>query len=123
MRIKAAFFLFAFFQLAFFISSAQSITGNILDTASKKEISNAVIALLTPGDSTLYKFTRTTSEGKFEIKNAAAGKYILMVTHPYYANYIDDITVTSTGPRFKTNSHYFQKSVITGSNSKEWLTN
>ncbi len=97
MRLKAAFFLFAFFQLAFFISSAQSITGNILDTASKKEISNAVIALLTPGDSTLYKFTRTTSEGKFEIKNAAAGKYILMVTHPYYANYIDDITVTGTG--------------------------
>lgn len=75
-------------------ASSQTISGNIYDTSGKKNISNAVVALLTPVDSVLYKFSRTDTEGKFEIKNPRVGKYILLITHPFYANYIDDITVT-----------------------------
>jgi hypothetical protein len=76
--------------------SAQTLSGKIIDTAGKKDISNAVVALLTPGDSILYKFVRTNTTGRFEIKNARPGKYVLLITHPYYANYIDDITVPET---------------------------
>ena len=87
-----SFLLFFFNQF----STAQNISGKISDTANKKYVSNAVVALLTPGDSMLYKFVRTDASGKFEIKNTSPGKYIVLITHPYYANYIDDITVATS---------------------------
>jgi hypothetical protein len=91
---KLTVLLLAAMVLSGFSVSAQTLSGKIVDTAGKKDISNAVIALLTPGDSVLYKFTRTNASGDFQIKNAAPGKYILMITHPYYANYLDNISVT-----------------------------
>ncbi len=94
MKIYITFSLLIFFNLIFLVSSAQSIKGKISDTASKKAIQNAVVAILTARDSTLYKFTRTNESGAFEIKNAVPGKYVLLITHPYYANYADEITLT-----------------------------
>ncbi len=91
---KLTVLLFAAMVLSGLSISAQTISGKIVDTAGKKDISNAVIALLTPVDSFLYKFSRTNASGDFQIKNAAPGKYILMITHPYYANYLDNISIT-----------------------------
>ena len=88
--------LILFFSLFSHYSTAQTISGKIVDTAGKKDIANAVVALLTPGDSILYKFARTNAAGHFDIKNVDTGKYVLLITHPYYANYVDDITVTKT---------------------------
>ena len=72
-------------------TTAQTISGKIIDSTNKKNISNAVVALLTTKDSILYKFTRTKADGKFEIANAKPGTYILMITHPYFADLLDDI--------------------------------
>ncbi|MBC7889791.1 MAG: outer membrane beta-barrel protein [Ferruginibacter sp.] len=99
MRIKIVLFVFTAFFLTSLVSSAQSLTGKISDTASRKEIANAVVALITPGDSILYKFTRTGADGNFEISDAKAGNYILMVTHPYFAEYMDDIKISASGTR------------------------
>ncbi|MEO6549442.1 MAG: outer membrane beta-barrel family protein [Ferruginibacter sp.] len=92
-------FTFAF-TLICFISSAQSITGKVMDTATKKEIGNAVVALLTSGDSILYKFTRTNKDGTFEISDVKTANYILLVTHPYFADLVDDISVAAAGLQF-----------------------
>ncbi len=70
-----------------------SLTGAVGDTSQKKQIENAVVALLTPGDSILYKFTRSDAQGKFSFNNIKPGKYILMTTHPYFADVLDNITV------------------------------
>jgi hypothetical protein len=70
-----------------------SLTGTVGDTSQKKQIENAVVALLTPGDSILYKFTRSDAQGKFSFTNIKPGKYILMTTHPYFADVLDNITV------------------------------
>ncbi|MEO7766059.1 MAG: TonB-dependent receptor, partial [Ferruginibacter sp.] len=102
MQTKSTFFLFILFTLLSLFSAAQSITGKITDTAAKKEIGNAVVALLTAGDSTLYKFTRTNKEGYFELKNVKSANYILLVTHPYFADFVDDITVSATDLQFNT---------------------
>ena len=101
MLIKTAFIFSAALLLISFISSAQSITGKISDTAARKEVSNAVVALLTTGDSILYKFARTNKEGEFEIAHTKPGNYILLVTHPYFADFIDDITVPAAGIRLE----------------------
>ncbi len=86
-----------FLSLGSLISKAQNISGIISDTINKKEISNVVVAILKPVDSTLFKFVRTDKEGGFTLKNIPQGKYILMVTHPYFGDLLDDITVPAEG--------------------------
>lgn len=86
-----------FFCLISYIASAQNINGTIAGTTNKKQVSNVVVAILTPVDSILYKFTRTDKDGKFILKNIPEGKYILLITHPSYADLLDDVTVTGAG--------------------------
>ncbi len=62
------------------------ISGSVIDKNEKKPIHNAVIALLKPGDSILYKFTRSDIQGKYILKEVRPGDYILMTTHPYFAD-------------------------------------
>jgi hypothetical protein len=78
-----------------FSSFAQiaNITGAVLDPNEKKAVHNAVIALLTPKDSILYKFTRSNAEGKYILKDVKPGEYILMTTHPYFADLLDNVVI------------------------------
>ncbi len=72
-----------------------SIKGMVTDTLNKQNLSNAVVSVLRAKDSVLVKFTRTTKEGNFDLPNLTAGKYIVMVTYPSYADYVDIITTTT----------------------------
>ncbi len=90
-----------FFLLLGLGISAQTISGNLTDTTNKKAIVNAVVAVLTPVDSIIYKFVRTDKDGGFNLKNIPSGKYILIVTHPSYADLLDDITLGAEGLQLK----------------------
>jgi hypothetical protein len=85
----AILFLFSFSVF----SQKTNLSGVLTDGSEKKPIYNSVVALLTPKDSLLYKFTRSDKEGKFNLKNVKAGNYILMTAHSQYADYVDAITV------------------------------
>jgi hypothetical protein len=74
-------------------SQKANLSGILTDDSGTTPIYNSVIALLTPKDSILYKFTRSDKEGKFNIKNIKAGPYILMTTHSQYADYLDSIMI------------------------------
>ncbi|MBA3673590.1 MAG: TonB-dependent receptor [Chitinophagaceae bacterium] len=78
-----------------FSSFAQTtnITGVVIEQNEKKPVQNAVVALLTPKDSILYKFTRSNAEGKYILKNVKQGEYILMTTHPYFADLVDNVVI------------------------------
>ncbi|MEO7307757.1 MAG: TonB-dependent receptor [Ferruginibacter sp.] len=65
-----------------------SVSGSVEDTIQNKGVSNAVVALLSVKDSILYKFTRTDVAGKYSFKNIAAGNYVVMTTHPYFADIV-----------------------------------
>jgi hypothetical protein len=93
-KITPVFFLFFFAMSSVF---SQNVSGIIADTTNKKNIENAVVALLTPVDSVLYKFTRTNKDGLFKLEPVVPGKYILMVTHPYFADIVDDVKVGENG--------------------------
>lgn len=79
---------FAFSQIA-------EVNGIVRDTSASTGVKNAVVALLTPRDSVLVKFARTDGQGAFRIRNLDTGKYIVMVMHPVFADYVDDIQVNS----------------------------
>ncbi|MEQ1624557.1 MAG: carboxypeptidase-like regulatory domain-containing protein, partial [Sediminibacterium sp.] len=70
-----------------------SIKGTITDTLNKQNLSNAVVSILRPKDSVLVKYVRTNEKGSFELKLVPAGKYLLMVSYPNYAEYVDQISL------------------------------
>ena len=65
-----------------------SVSGKVEDTLQKKAVQNAVVALINPKDSVLYKFTRTDAGGKYSFNNIKPGNYIQMTTHPYFADVV-----------------------------------
>jgi hypothetical protein len=74
-------------------SQTAGVKGIIRDTTANIAVRNAVVAILTPVDSILVGFTRTGAQGEFDIKNIGNGKYIVMVMHPSFADYVEDIDV------------------------------
>jgi hypothetical protein len=79
------------------VSFSQSIvTGVVSDVNEKKNVKNAVVALLTSKDSILYRFTRSNVNGTFALKNVKPGNYILMTTHPFFGDLLDNVEVKDT---------------------------
>jgi Carboxypeptidase regulatory-like domain len=73
-----------------------SLKGAVTDTIEKRNISNSVIALLGKSDSILVSFVRTDKDGNFFLKNLPPGNFILQVSHPQYADYVDEVSLTNS---------------------------
>ncbi len=87
-----------FFLLIGFSTAAQkaSVKGIITDTTSQQNLYNSTISLLRAKDSILYKFTRSDEKGNFIFKNIDSGKYVLLITYPGYADFVDELSVTDS---------------------------
>src|SRR5437016_2875620 len=70
-----------------------TVKGMISDTTEQKELPNAVIAVLKKSDSTLQGFARSRADGAFTIKNLPPGDYLLMVTYPKFADYVEPFSL------------------------------
>lgn len=82
----------------FVASKAQNmhtIKGRVIDTASTTILGNTSISVLNAKDSTLVKFTRALDNGSFELNNIRNGKYILLVSYPKYADFVDHFILDS----------------------------
>lgn len=75
---------------------ASYIKGKIKDTLDGKILSNGAIMLLRSSDSILVQYTRTDKEGNFTLKNILPGRYLLLVTYPSYADYVDPLEIKDT---------------------------
>ncbi|MFD2584075.1 outer membrane beta-barrel family protein [Pedobacter vanadiisoli] len=73
-----------------------TIKGRTIDTASTTLLSGTSVAVLNAKDSTLVKFTRTAENGTFELSGIKNGKFILLVSYPKYADFVDHFTLDST---------------------------
>ncbi len=76
--------------------SQGTIKGVIYDTINKKNLQYTSISVLRAKDSTLHSFTRSAADGSFELKNLPAEKFVVLVTHPTYANYVDEVDLSAT---------------------------
>ncbi|XVJ65569.1 MAG: outer membrane beta-barrel protein [Lacibacter sp.] len=82
---------------------AQStIKGKITDTSTSTNLKMAVISLIQAKDSVLLQFTRADEKGQFELKNIKEGRYILMVSFPGFADYVEDLEVETLADINKT---------------------
>ncbi|MGV3545622.1 MAG: carboxypeptidase-like regulatory domain-containing protein, partial [Pedobacter sp.] len=89
--IISAFLLFSY--AAF--SQNNSIKGAIIDISSNAKLHNATVSVLNAKDSTLYKFTRAAKDGNFSFQNMKKGNFILLVTYPEYADFVNKFSLDS----------------------------
>ena len=95
-KINALIFLLLLFSaLTSVAQTSYTVSGQILDTTANVKLLNTSISLLNAKDSTLRTFTRSNAEGMFSLKTPAVGKYILLVTYPGYADYVEHFTLDS----------------------------
>ena len=88
--------LIGFFLLVVFNVSAKAqlninFKGQVVDTTEKVQLFNASVNLLRAKDSVLIKTIRTSKDGRFEFSIEKEGKYLLMISYPQYADYIDKV--------------------------------
>jgi len=81
-----------------FAQSSYSVKGTAIDTDQYIKLYNANIVIINAKDSILRKFTRATENGSFSIGSMAAGKYIVLVTYPEYADYAETFTLDAAHP-------------------------
>src|SRR6516164_2999955 len=74
-------------------SQSALIRGGVSDTVENKNLQNSVVLLLRKSDSMMVKFARTNSSGEFMLKNIPAGDFLIMISYPAYADYIDELHI------------------------------
>ncbi|MEO8886545.1 MAG: TonB-dependent receptor [Mucilaginibacter sp.] len=70
-----------------------TIKGSVGDSVMKIKLHNAPISVLNPKDSILKKYTRSAADGSFTITGLPAGKYLILVTYPECADYVETISL------------------------------
>ena len=91
--------LFVLISSATYAQNTYSIRGSAVDTAEKRMLHNTTIMVLNAKDSTLRKFTRAKTDGSFSIDNLVAGKFILVMSYPGYAEYAENFELDDKNPQ------------------------
>lgn len=74
-------------------SQSSSLKGTVTDSSEKKNIHLAVISLLRTSDTTLVTYTRSDLNGKFLFPKTDTGQYIMFITYPRFADYMEKIEI------------------------------
>ncbi|WP_316822133.1 outer membrane beta-barrel family protein [Pedobacter gandavensis] len=88
-------FFISYFPFFSFSQSNYEVKGTITDTAATYQMVNSTITILNAKDSTLVKYTRAGTDGAFKLRPQKAGKFILLVSYPGYADYVEDFSLDS----------------------------
>ncbi|SHF62916.1 outer membrane beta-barrel family protein [Pedobacter caeni] len=90
-----ALILFCMSSVSLFAQSQYEVRGLVTDTAASYKMVNSTITLLKAKDSTLVTFTRATADGSFSLSNLSPGKFILLLSYPGYADYVEGFQLDS----------------------------
>ena len=74
------------------------VKGTVSDSTEKKNLSGSSVLILQKSDSIIVKHTRTDKAGNFQIKDIPPGHYLLLVTYPSYADYVDELEIKDSLP-------------------------
>ncbi len=91
--IACILFLISFISAA--LGQTAQVSGKVADTAEKKNLANSSILLLRKSDSILVAHTRSSASGDFRLSKLPGGHYLLLVTYPDYADYVDTLNLDS----------------------------
>ena len=93
-KLIAGILLFVLFSSVAFAQTGQ-VSGKIADTSENKNLANSSILLLRKTDSMMIRHTRSDATGGFKLTKVPGGHYLLLVTYPNYADYVDTLSLDS----------------------------
>ena len=88
-----AFLLFLFAFTTSSLAQQATVKGSVSDTSSNKVLTGGSVLLLRKSDSILVRHTRADREGNFLLKGIPAGSYLLLVSYPAYADFVEDLSL------------------------------
>ena len=94
-KLTACTVIFLFLSIAA-LAQKGLISGKIADTAEKKNLADCSILLLRKSDSIMLTYTRSGARGDFRLTNVPQGHFLLLVTLPGYADYVDTLDVSDS---------------------------
>lgn len=77
------------------LAQKAGISGRIVDTSDKKNLYLASVSLLRKVDTTLVAYTRTDKLGRFVFPGTDTGKYVILVTYPHFADFMEGLDLRS----------------------------
>ncbi|MFN7539475.1 MAG: outer membrane beta-barrel family protein [Bacteroidota bacterium] len=69
------------------------IKGAVIDTINQVALHKAVVSLLRSKDSVLVQYVRTNEKGEFILQGIRPSTYLLLISYPNYADYLDRVDV------------------------------
>lgn len=75
-------------------TQAFTLSGSLKDTTNFISTAYASVSLIRSSDSILQTFTRTDEQGNFKLKTDREGKYLLLISHPSFAIFADEVHVS-----------------------------
>ncbi|WCT12968.1 outer membrane beta-barrel family protein [Mucilaginibacter jinjuensis] len=82
-------------SLSIMAQTPYAVKGIAADSSSNLKLHNTSVVILNAKDSTLKAFTRAGTDGSFTVNGLAKGKYILLLTYPNYADYVENFALDS----------------------------
>ncbi len=78
-----------------YAAQAQQLTlkGKIVDSLENRNLIYGTVSLLRSADTTLVRFTRTAANGQFSLPVTDTGKYLLFITYPRFADFMEKIDI------------------------------
>jgi hypothetical protein len=99
MKLTVLFFLLLFvFSVSAFAQNSYSVKGVIADSVERVKLGTASVAVLQAKDSVLVNFAYAGRDGSFSVTGLTAGKFILLVTYPDYADYTEEFSLDPAKP-------------------------
>ncbi|SOD98761.1 outer membrane beta-barrel family protein [Spirosoma fluviale] len=87
-----------FIGIKSFAQSSGTISGQVVDSLTRKPLLEASVSLLSGKDSSLVNFGITDGEGRFSFPKIAEGQYRVLVTYVGYRSRARRVSVTKTDP-------------------------
>jgi len=78
------------------------------DSVEHAKLHNTSVAVLNAKDSTLVTFARTAEDGSFHISDLHPGKFIVLLSYPDYADYVDKFSLDSAKQSFDFGNIHLQ---------------
>lgn len=97
MKIKYT-FLLLFISLNTFAQSLAKINGKVVSNLLNTPLIKANVLVLNQKDSTIIKFDWTRLDGGFQLDKLPNGSFILLVTFPNYADYVEHFKLDPVQP-------------------------
>lgn len=98
MKLYPLIILFLLCGIGSFAQNTNGVKGSVADTSSKVKLAGTTIAVLNAKDSIMRKFVYATDNGQFAINGLPGGNFILLVSYPAYADYVEKFTLDAAHP-------------------------